>query len=65
MRKSLQDEFEDLKAFPRHPAMPASVPPDKDTDDYEDFEDDAEMIQSLWRQGEQTSEEELMSAEDY
>jgi hypothetical protein len=64
MNKAFQDESEDLKAFPRHMRIPAPVP-EKDTDDYEDFEDDAEMIPELWHKGELAFEDEQMSAEDY
>lgn len=65
MNKTIQEEFEDLKAFTRHPALPVPVADEKDnTDDYEDF-DDGEMLTSLWHKGEENYEDELMSAEDY
>jgi hypothetical protein len=64
MRKNAQEEFEDQKVFQRHPLLPMSVPADKDTDDYEDFED-GEMLNALWQQGEEACEDELMRAEDY
>lgn len=51
------------QAFPRH--LPAPVPADeRDTDDYENF-DDSEIMQSLWHQGEEAYEDELMRVEDY
>ena len=65
MSKMHFEDAEGAQAFQRHPQMPVPVPPDKDTDDYEEFEDDAEMMQALWHQGEQAFEDELMASEDY
>ena len=65
MNKTMQEEFEDLKAFQRHPVLPVPAEDEKDNvDDYEDF-DDGEMLSSLWHKGEEDFEDELMSAEDY
>jgi hypothetical protein len=65
MRKTTLGEFEDLQAFQRHPKMPTSVQADeRDVDDYEDFED-GDMINALWHRGEELSEDELLSGEDY
>ncbi len=48
------------------PALPVSLPLEKDTDDYEDFDDEEEMMQTLWHRGEESSEDELMKeGEDY
>ncbi|MEM4242935.1 MAG: hypothetical protein QXM31_03480 [Candidatus Woesearchaeota archaeon] len=53
------------RAF-HQPALPASLPPEKDSDDYEDFDDDTEMMQTLWHKGEESSEDDLMKeGEDY
>ncbi len=65
MRKTIQEAVEGQKAFPRHLPKPMSVPSDLDTDDYEDFEDEGEMLNSLWHRGEEAFEDELMGAEDY
>jgi hypothetical protein len=65
MNKTHVEFAEGTQAFQRHPQLPASLPPDKDTDDYEEFEDDAEMMQALWHQGEEAFEDELMASEDY
>jgi len=62
MRKTFELEAEHQKAIT--PAMPIPVAPEKDTDDYEDFENNAEMMESLWHRGEEASEEELMRAEE-
>lgn len=62
MRKTFEPEVEHQKAI--KPALPMPVAPEKDTDDYEDFENDAEMMESLWHRGEEASEEELMRAEE-
>lgn len=57
--------LEHQKAF-HQPALPVTLPPEKDTDDYEDFDDDTEMLQSLWQQGEESFEDEMMKEkEDY
>ncbi len=64
MKRTIEKEFEDQKAFQRHPQLPAPIDADKDTDDYEDFED-GEMLTSLWHRGEEDFEDELMSREDY
>ncbi len=55
-------EIEHQKAV--KPALPVSVPPEKDTDDYEDFDDDTEMMQTLWHKGEMDFEDEVMRAEE-
>ncbi len=60
MRKA-NFEFEHQKAFHQ---LPLSVPPEKDTDDYEDFDDDEEMMQTLWHKGEEACEDEVMKAEE-
>ncbi len=61
MRKTINEEFEG-RTFQRHlPLVPAE---ERDTDDYEDF-DDSEIMTALWHQGEEASEDELMRAEDY
>ena len=60
-----QYQVEEQQFFQRHPQLPLSVPPDKDTDDYEEFDDDAEILQALWQQGIDASEDEMMAAEDY
>lgn len=65
MDKMIREEFEDLKAFQRNPSLPKPLPPEKDTDDYEEFDDDAEMMQALWEKGVDAFEEELMAGEDY
>lgn len=45
--------------------MPVPADADNDNaDDYEDFED-GEMFNALWHRGEEASEDEFMSAEDY
>ena len=62
MRKT-ELAVEHQKAF-HQPALPAPVAPEKDTDDYEDFENDADMMENLWHRGEEASEEELMRAEE-
>ena len=56
-------ELEHQRAI-RQPSLPASVPPEKDTDDYENFDDDTEMMESLWHQGEEEFEDEVMRAEE-
>ncbi|MEM4254456.1 MAG: hypothetical protein QXR48_03690 [Candidatus Woesearchaeota archaeon] len=64
MRKTIL-EFEHQKAF-HQPTLPVSLPPEKDTDDYEDFDDDEEMMQTLWHKGEESFEDEMMKeGEDY
>jgi len=65
MSKTNFESVEDQQAFQRHPALPVAVPPDKDTDDYEEFDNDAEMMQSLWHRGEEAFEDELMASEDW
>ena len=48
------------------PHIPVSLPPEKDTDDYEDFDDEEEMMQTLWHKGEELFEDEMMKeGEDY
>lgn len=65
MRKTIQEDSEGQRAFQRHLPLPRSVPTDLDTDDYENFEDESEMINSLVHQGEEAFEDELMRSEDY
>ena len=64
MKQTMSNEVEGQQAFQRHPQLPTSLPPEKDNDDYENFED-GEMLSSLWEQGEENYEDELMGAEDY
>ena len=64
MRNQMQAEVEDLKSMQRHPSLPVPMPPEKDSDDYEDF-DDGEMLSTLWQDGAEKFEDELMAMEDY
>lgn len=65
MKNNMHKELEDLKAFQRHPHAQMILPPEKDTDDYEEFEDDADMMQMLWEKGADSFGDELMAGEDY
>lgn len=65
MRKTVELGLEHHKAFQK-PLPPIAVDPEKDTDDYEEFDNGSEMMESLWHRGEEESEEELMKlSEDY
>ena len=65
MRKDMLHEVEDQKAFQRHPNMPVPLPPEKDTDDYEEFDSDADKMSVLWEKGADDLMDEMLAAEDY
>jgi hypothetical protein len=63
MKKTFE-EFEQYHVQ-RHPKLTLPARDDeRDVDDYEDFED-GEMLDTLWHQGTEQHQDELMAAEDY
>jgi hypothetical protein len=64
MKKIFNEEVVHLREMQKQHFLPKPVAPEKDTDDYEDFDDDTEMMESLWHQGEEAFEDEVMKAEE-